>query len=372
MTLGAVVVGTGFGCVTHVRALRAAGFDIVALVGRDPQRTAERAQLFEVERAMTNLSDALALPGVDAVTIATPPHTHAELALEAIAAGHHVLCEKPLARDVGEARAMLAAAEDDGIVHLVGTEFRWDAGQATLARAVASGAVGEPRLVTVMLHVPVLAAPDVEVPAWWADRGSGGGWLGAHASQVIDQVRVTAGEIAAVSASLPRLNESALDAEDSFVVHLRMRSGATGVLQSSAADQGPMLIETRVAGSTGTAWIDGLSAAVWVTDRDGTRAVPPSADLPVAPERLEPLPPGALRTTYDRMIAHGLDLPPYARLAEIFRDRILGAPSPAGPAPATFHDGVAGMAALDAIRASAAANGAWVDVDVVPTPVSAS
>jgi predicted dehydrogenase len=144
------------------------------------------------------------------------------------------------------------------------------------------------------------------------------------------------------------------------------------VLQSSAADRGPMLIETRVAGSTGTAWIDGLSAAVWVTDRDGTRAVPPSGDLPVAPECLEPLPPGALRTTYDRMIAHGLDLPPYTRLAEIFRDRILGAPSPAAPAPATFHDGVAGMAALDAIRASAAANGAWVDVDVVPTPVSAS
>jgi predicted dehydrogenase len=101
-----------------------------------------------------------------------------------------------------------------------------------------------------MLHVPVLAAPDVEVPAWWADSRSGGGWLGAHGSQVIDQVRVTAGELAAVSASLPRLNESALGAEDSFIVHLRMRSGAAGVLQSSAADRGPMLIETRVAGST--------------------------------------------------------------------------------------------------------------------------
>jgi predicted dehydrogenase len=284
VTLGAVVVGTGFGCVTHVRALRAAGFDVVSLVGRDPQRTAERALLFGVELGSTSLSDALALPGVDAVTIATPPHTHAELALEAIAAGRHVLCEKPLARDVGEARAMLAAAEDAGIVHLVGTEFRWDAGQATLARAVASGAVGEPRLVTVMLHVPMLA----EVPAWWAEAASGGGWLGAHASQVIDQVRVTVGEIAAVSASLPRLNESALDAEDSFVVHLRMRSGAAGVLQSSAADRGPVLIETRVAGSAGTAWIDGLSAAVWVADRDGTRAVPPtqtSRSPPSAPSR---------------------------------------------------------------------------------------
>jgi predicted dehydrogenase len=357
--------------VTHVRALRAAGFDVVALVGRDPQRTADRARLFDVDRWSTSLSDALMLPDVDAVTIATPPHTHAELVLEAIAAGRHVLCEKPFARDTAEARTMLAAAEHAGIVHLLGTEFRWDAGQATLARAVIEGAVGDPRLVTVLLHVPVLAAPDAEVPAWWADSASGGGWLGAHGSQVIDQVRVTMGEIAAVSATLPRLNERAMAAEDSFVVHLRLRSGAAGVLQSSAADWGPMLIETRVAGSTGTAWIDGVSAAVWVSTRDGTRQLPVSHDLPAAPKRAAPLPPGALHTTYDHMIAHGLDLPPYTRLAEVFRARILGTPPPEGPAPATFDDGVAGMAALDAVRRSAGAGGAWVDVETVPVPAIA-
>ena len=47
MTLGAAVVGTGFGCLTHVRALRAAGFDVHALVGRDPVKTAARAERFE-------------------------------------------------------------------------------------------------------------------------------------------------------------------------------------------------------------------------------------------------------------------------------------------------------------------------------------
>ena len=61
---GVAVVGTGFGCYTHVRALRAAGFDVLALVGRDPEKTAERSRLFEVPRPLTSLTEALAVPGV--------------------------------------------------------------------------------------------------------------------------------------------------------------------------------------------------------------------------------------------------------------------------------------------------------------------
>jgi predicted dehydrogenase len=107
-SLGAVVVGTGFGCFTHVRALRAAGFDVLGVVGRDAAKTAERARRFEVPRALTSPTDALELPGVDAVTIATPPHTHAGVALAAIAAGKHVICEKPFAHDAAEARTVLS------------------------------------------------------------------------------------------------------------------------------------------------------------------------------------------------------------------------------------------------------------------------
>ena len=179
--IGAVVVGTGFGCYTHVRALRAAGFEVHAVVGRDPAKTTERAALFDVPAALTSLDDALALPGVDAVTIATPPHTHAPLALQAIAAGRHVLCEKPFAASADEARLVLAAAEAAGVVHLLGTEFRWDPGQAGLARAVGSGLVGEPRLATWLMHVPVLADPAATVPDWWADAGSGAAGCGRTA-----------------------------------------------------------------------------------------------------------------------------------------------------------------------------------------------
>ncbi len=66
--LGAVVVGTGFGCYSHVRALRHAGFDVHAVVGRDPSKTAERARLFEVPRACTSLSEALDGDRIEAVT----------------------------------------------------------------------------------------------------------------------------------------------------------------------------------------------------------------------------------------------------------------------------------------------------------------
>jgi predicted dehydrogenase len=347
---GAVVVGTGFGCFTHVPALRAAGFEVHALVGRDPAKTARRAEAVGVARACTSYAEALALPGVAAVTIATPPHTHAPLVLHALAAGKNVLCEKPFARDASEACTLLAAAQDAGVTHLLGTEFRYDTGQALLARAVHDGVVGDPRLALFLLHVPVLADRDASVPTWWADAIEGGGWLGAHGSQVIDQIRVTLGEFDVVTASLLHLAR-ATTADDGFVVHFRLKSGVAGVMQSTAADRGPFLIETRVVGTRGTAWIDGLGDAVWVADARGTRRLGIPDELRTAPTR--PAAPRALlTTTYEQMIGHGLDLGPYTRLAEHFRARIERTAPPPGPAPATFADGVADMAVLDAMRRS--------------------
>jgi predicted dehydrogenase len=345
-------VGTSFGCFTHVRALTAAGFDVVGLVGRDRAKTEARARQFGAEQSFGSLDDALGLPGVDAVTIATPPHTHAELALTAIRAGKHVICEKPFTRDTEEGRGVLAVAEEAGVVHLMGSEFRWDPGQATLARAISDGLIGEPRLATILLNVSSLSDPAAEVPSWWADAGAGGGWLGAHGSQVIDQIRATLGEFEQVSASLELVADRDQTAEDSFVVHFVLRSGVVGLMASTAGDWGPPVIITRVAGSSGTVWIDGLGSKVWIADRDGSRQVPVDDDLPSA--GVNPVSADVLDTAYEQMIGHGLDLMPYTRLAETFRDLILGRAVPERPRPPTFADGVAAMAVLDAIRRSAA------------------
>src|SRR4051812_24493987 len=163
---GAAVVGTGFGARVHVPALRAAGFDVVALVGRDAARTGRRAERLEVPNACTSLADAFALPGVDAVTIAAPPAAHAALAIEACDAGRHVICEKPFALDAAEAEAMLAAATRAGVTALVGHEFRWAPDRALAARAIADGMIGEPRLATLVQYVPLVADPEAKVPEW--------------------------------------------------------------------------------------------------------------------------------------------------------------------------------------------------------------
>ena len=84
-SLGAVVVGTAFGGRVHVPALRAAGFEVLALVGRDEQRTAARAAELGVAQGLTSLDEALALPGVDVVTVSTPPDAHVEPVLAAAA-----------------------------------------------------------------------------------------------------------------------------------------------------------------------------------------------------------------------------------------------------------------------------------------------
>jgi predicted dehydrogenase len=245
---------------------------------------------------------------------------------------------------------------------LLGTEFRYDPGQATLARVVGAGEIGTPRMITFILHVPMLVDAADEMPEWWSDAAQGGGWLGAHGSQVIDQIRVTAGEFERVSARLLHVVDRPMSADDGFVVQFRLRSGATGLIQTTCADRGPLAIETRIAGSLGTAWVEGIGDRVFVAGEAGTRQVPVGADLPRL--QIEALPDGVVGTAYERMIAHGLDLAPYTRLAEVFRARIAGEEPPAGPPPATFADGVAALEVLDAIRL-AAASGRWQPVEPV-------
>ena len=354
---GVVIVGTGFGCITHLRALRAAGFDVRALVGRDTEKTKARAERFDVAHGLTSLAGALALTGVDAVSIATPPHTHAAVALEAIAAGKHVLCEKPFARDAAEAQRMLDAADAAGIVHLLGTEFRWSTGQASMARIVARGEIGTPKLATFILHIPMLADPAGEVPAWWSDAAQGGGWLGAQAAHVVDQVQYTFGEIAGVSASLSQVSARDWNVEDAYTVHFRTRSGVDGIMQSTSGAWGPPVFCTRVAGNRGTVWAE--FDTVRVADAAGTREIAAPADLPPAPP--EPPAPDLLATAYDGLHAFGIDLPPYTRLCTTFLDLIEGRPVPDDPRPATFADGLAAMRVLDAIRRSAREH-AWVEI----------
>ena len=291
--------------------------------------------------------------------MATPPHSHAPITLAAIAAGKHVLCEKPFARDLSEALTMLRAAEDEDVVHLLGTEWRFGTGQATLTRTVRSGVIGEPQLAVFQLQLPSLVDPGAGLPVWWEQRAEGGGWLGAYGSHVVDQVRTTLGEFAHVSATLQRLApRPEMTADDTFTVHFELDSGCQGILHSSCAAGGQFVATTKITGTKGSAWLQGED--VFVDIGDGPRQAPVPGDLPlVAPDA----PPAELlHTTYDMWHSMGIDLAPYTRVYEVLRDRIIGIPVAADPAAATFVDGVRCQAVLDAIHRSSDER-RWVTVE---------
>lgn len=352
--MGVAVVGTGFGTRVHVPALRAAGFDVIAIVGRDADRTARRAARTGVEHACTKLADALSLKGVDAVTIAAPPARHGELALEAIDAGRHVICEKPFTLDAAEARAVLAAAERAGVVHALGHELRWFPERVAVAGALRDGLVGDVRLVSVVDFVALLTDPQIRMPDWYFDASAGGGWLGASGSHAIDMIRLWLGEFDRVSATTCVASADARgDADDSFVLHFGLRSGATGVIQQTGAafvSAG----QTVVTGTAGTVRVQG--GQVVLANSEGRHALHPVAgDGERGNEATEARP-----TQLESMTTH--ETAAYTQLCDAFARAIRGdAPTGDVPLP-TFADGVAAMDVMDAARQSAASGGALVRV----------
>lgn len=344
----ALVVGTGFGCRIHVPALRAAGFEVVGLVGTRPDRLEKKAAEAGVPAWFTDLDEAIAKTGAKAVTVATTPATHAELSLKAIARGCHVLCEKPFAFDAAQGQAMLSAAETEGVVHLVAHEFRWMPDRALFGRAIAEGLIGDPRFLVMNQFIPFCADPETRLPKWWFDADSGGGWLGAGGSHLLDQIRAWLGDFASLSASTLLVSDRDVDAEDSYSLRFKLASGVEGSMQQTAGAWGPMATMWRCAGTRGTVWVEG--GKVFVADKAGTRELEVPADL-----QLPPPPPAADPNSSNRL-SH-LELGPFTRLAEAFRDAIAGkAATTPVPVP-TFRDGLASMQVMDAIRASAKAGG---------------
>src|ERR671916_826082 len=117
------IVGAGFIGEVHARAVRAAGGVLAAVAGRDAESSAAAATRLLAERAASPAEELVAADDVDVVHICTPNHLHAPLAERAMAAGKHVICEKPLTTDVDSSRRLAAqAATEDAAVVLFETD----------------------------------------------------------------------------------------------------------------------------------------------------------------------------------------------------------------------------------------------------------
>ncbi len=354
----AVIAGTNFGARVHGRALQAAGYEVVGLVGRDVEKARQRAEKGGLGQGFADIAEALKLkPTV--VAIATPPHTHADIAHQAMDAGAHVVCEKPFTLDLGQADALAAKAGKLGLIGLLGHEFRYTESSALFGRLLDEGAIGQPRLATFVAHGGLVKDPELAMPEWWFDEASGGGWLGASGSHAVDRVRDWYGEVAGVSARLVLLTDRpGATADDTFEVHFRTVNGLTGTLQGTAAAWGPTVNVTRALGPGGAMWIEDLvkmgsveavSGDVFVADRNGVRQVPVPDDLKLDLTGIAP--------EFTRNVG------PFAQLYRDLKAMIDGKrPADRRPRASTFADGCANMRLLDAIRASSATDGAWISL----------
>ncbi|UNK56331.1 oxidoreductase [Pseudoxanthomonas daejeonensis] len=167
-------------------------------------------------RVLADPAQAFADAAIDLVVVATPNDTHAPLALAALAAGKHVVVDKPFALDIGQAQSMIAAAEQAERVLGVFHNRRWDADFLALGTLLEAGALGE--VVELHSHFDRFRP---QVPDRWRDRaGAGSGlWydLGPH---LVDQVLQLFGPPLAVCADLAQQREGA-QATDYFHVQLR-------------------------------------------------------------------------------------------------------------------------------------------------------
>jgi scyllo-inositol 2-dehydrogenase (NADP+) len=143
-TVGVGLLGYGAIGREHASSVRAVpGFELRAVCDRVPERRDEARAAFGVE-VHAEAAAMLADPSIDLVVVGVPPVTHAAAALEAVAAGKHVVCEKPFALRVEECDRVLAAAAAGGRLVTVYQSRRWDPDFVALREAVAGGAIGEP------------------------------------------------------------------------------------------------------------------------------------------------------------------------------------------------------------------------------------
>jgi predicted dehydrogenase len=211
--LGVAMIGYAFMGRAHSHAWRSvAGIfelplapNMAVICGRDAAAVERARAALGWEAAETDWRAAVERDDVDVVDICTPGSSHAEIAIAALDAGKHVLCEKPMANTVGEAEAMAAAAAraaGRGVRSMVAFNYRRVPAMALARRLVADGRLGEIRHVRASYLQDW--ALDPELPLLWrfVEEEAGTGALGDMASHIVDLTQFLVGErLARVSAT---------------------------------------------------------------------------------------------------------------------------------------------------------------------------
>ena len=199
-TIGIGMVGYAFMGGAHSQAWRTAGRffdlplqpDLAVLCGRDATKAAAAAEKLGWRSVETDWRALLGRDDVQLVDVCSPGGTHAEIAVAALDAGKHVLCEKPLANTVDEARAMVAAASRaarHGVRSMVGYSYRRVPAVALARRLVEQGRIGEIRHVRAQYLQDWIVDPEFPL-VWRLQRSAAGsGALGDIGAHIVDMAQ---------------------------------------------------------------------------------------------------------------------------------------------------------------------------------------
>ncbi|GAB3651073.1 Gfo/Idh/MocA family protein [Glycomyces tarimensis] len=272
-TYRAAIIGTGFMGRVHSHAIAVAGGEITGISGSTPERAAEAAASLRAETVYDDTDELIA--AADVVHICTPNHLHAPLALAAIEAGKHVVCEKPLATDAATARAMTDAANAAGVVAAVPFVYRFHPMVREARARVAAGAIGRLTLAHGSYLQDWLLRPGDD--NWRVDAAKGGalrafGDIGSHWCDLLEFV--TGDRITAVAAQLATANRrrGGRDVSTEDIVTLQFATaggmvGTTVVSQVSAGRKNRLFLE--VSGTEATVAFDQEQPeTLWLGARD--------------------------------------------------------------------------------------------------------
>lgn len=219
------------------------------ICGRDGAKVTSAAKTYGWEESATDWRDVVRRKDIDIVDVSTPGDSHAEIAIAAAKAGKAVICEKPLANTVAEARRMLAAVEKAGVPHMICHNYRRVPAVMLAKHLIESGRIGQIRHFRGTYLQDWIADPAFPM-VWRLDKSkAGSGALGDIGAHSIDLARYLVGEVAEVSGHLEtfirtrpvagsRTKRGRVTVDDAALALLRFDGGAIGTMEATRMARG--------------------------------------------------------------------------------------------------------------------------------------
>lgn len=270
------IIGSGFGSRVTLPCFSVAeGMNVLALASRTPEKMKKIAEQYKVKYLFSSLEQMLNCPEIDLVCIEVPPFLHSRMVGQALQAGKHILCEKPMALNVEEARQIFQLSQGSGTMAVINHQMRFHPNCQKIKKLLGNSIVGNLRYVQLAYFTAVRCDPSLPWD-WWSDEKAGGGQLLALGSHFVDLLRWWFGEIRSVQGHLATFTRERMDpsthkmravTSDEYVsMDLEFCSGLTAVIVTSCVDPDEPALDMRITGSEGSLVLRGFEKLFLVKD----------------------------------------------------------------------------------------------------------